>query len=318
MNLLVTGASGFIGSHVAHAASRRGHAVRCLVRAGSDRSLLRGIAAEVVVGDLSDKDSLRHATRGRDVVVHCAATTSESAPDFDRSYQTNVVGTRNLVEACLENGVGRFILVSTQSANEQNRGAYGKTKLEAERVLAASGLGFTTLRPSTVYGPGARGLFAKIRGYVEKLPVIPMIGDGRQRFRPIYVGDVADAILSCGESPRTIGKTYDVGGLDGVSFAEFIDGVGEILGKKRIKLALPVPLCTAIARALALVAKNPPLTVDNIQGLTQMSECEIAPAQNDFGFRPLSFREGIALSRNGGVAAEMTSEEGLRWERESQ
>ena len=189
MRLLVTGASGFIGSHVARAASTRGDAVRCLVRPHSDRSLLRGLAVDAAIGDLTDKDSLRRSTVGVEAVVHCGATTSESSPDYALSYKTNVEGTQNLIDACVENGVGRLILISTQSAEEGNRSAYGATKLEAERILAASSLKYTILRPGTVYGVGARGLFAKIQGYVARLPVIPMVGDGRQRFRPIYVGD---------------------------------------------------------------------------------------------------------------------------------
>jgi len=173
------------------------------------------------------------------------------------------------------------------------------------------------LRPGTVYGVGARGLFAKIQGYVARLPVIPMVGDGRQRFRPIYVGDLVTAILSCCESENTVGKTYALGGLDGVSFAEFIDGVGDTLGKKRLKLPLPVSLCFALARTLALVTRNPPLTVDNILGLTRMSECDIAPAQRDFGFRPVSFREGLARLRRDTPSAAVESPESLAWERES-
>jgi len=297
MKLLVTGASGFVGAHVAGAATHRGDEVRCLTRPSSDLWPLSGLRVEIVVGDVTDKDSIRNAVLGVDAVVHCAATTSETSPDFELSYRTNVLGTKNVIEACAENDVGRFVFVSTQSATEQNSSSYGKTKLEAERIVAASGVAFTILRPSTVYGPGARGLFAKMGRYVAALPLIPVIGDGRQRFRPIYVGDVVTAILGCLESEKTVGKTYDLGGLDGVSFTQFIDGVGEVLGKKRIKLHVPVAVCVGVARALALAARNPPLTVDNIIGITQMSECDISSAEKDFGFRPMTFREGIALSR---------------------
>jgi nucleoside-diphosphate-sugar epimerase len=297
MTLLVTGASGVLGSHVARAASRRGEAVRCLVRPGSDRSLLRDVRAAIVVGDVTDKDSLRAAVIGVDAVVHCAGTTSETSPDFSLSHRTNVLGTANVIEVCRENNVGRFVFVSSLSANEQNTSAYGETKLAAERLVVASGLRFTVLRPATVYGPGARGLFAKIGRYVARLPLIPVIGNGRQRFRPIYVGDVVAAILGCLESEQAVGKTYDLGGLDGVSFAQFIDGVGEVLGKRRVQVRVPVTLCLGLARMLALVARNPPLTVDNITGITQMSECDISRAQEDFGFRPVTFREGIGLLR---------------------
>lgn len=303
MKLLLTGASGFIGSHVARAAVQRGDAVRCLVRPGSDCSTLTGLSVEVMRGDVTDRDSLRRAAAGADAAIHCAAVTSEGAPDFAHSYRVNVMGTRNLVEACVEEEVGRLVLISTQSATLQNRGAYGRTKLEAERVVAASGLPYTILRPSTVYGPGARGLFAKLRHHVDRLPVVPMVGDGRQRLRPIYVGDLADAILKCCRSESTVGKSYDLGGLDGVSFADLIDGIAGLVGKKRAKVGLPVPLCLAGARLLTLVFKKPPLTVDNVVGLAQMEECDIAPAQSDFGFRPVSFAEGLERLRRAEMLA---------------
>lgn len=297
MRVLVTGASGFVGSHVARLACARGDAVRCLVRAGSDRAPLRDLEAEIAVGDLADRASLAAAAAGVDAIVHCAATTSETSPDLAASRRTNVVGTRNLLEAAAAGGAPRVVFISSQSATPRNTGAYGRTKLEAEQVVAASGLPWTTLRPSTVYGPGARGLFAKIARLVETLPIVPIVGDGRQRFRPIHVDDLAAAILACLEAPATVGRTYDLGGLDGVSFAAFIDGVGELLGRRRAMLRLPIPLCVGLARVLALVAKNPPLTIDNIVGLRQMSECDIAPAQADFGFSPRRFADGIAAMR---------------------
>jgi nucleoside-diphosphate-sugar epimerase len=301
MRLLVTGASGFVGSHVARAASERGNYVRCLVRASSDLSPLRALAVDLVPGDVTDKDSVRTAAAGIDSVVHCAAATSETAPDPAVSHRINVLGTQNLVEACAENRLDRLVLLSSQSATASNASAYGRTKLEAERIAAASGLRFTILRPSTVYGPGARGLFAKMARYVSRLPLVPVIGNGRQRFRPIYVGDLVTAILRCLESKEAIGKTYDLGGLDGVSFEQFIDGVGEVLGRKRAKVRVPIPICLGLARTLALLAKNPPLTVDNIIGITQMSECDISKAQQDFGFQPVTFKDGLRLLRAQGM-----------------
>lgn len=297
MIVLVTGASGFLGSHVARAASQRGHTVHCLVRASSDRSLLHDVTATMAIGDLTDPASLAAAVAGTDAVVHCAGTTSEMAANAELSQRTNVAGTAALLDACRVAGVGRFVFISSLSANERNTGVYGQTKLAAERLVAAAGVPFTVLRPSTVYGAGGRGLFAKIGEHVARLPVIPLVGNGRQRFSPVYVGDIAAAVFQCLETPKTVGQTYDLGGSDGVSFAEFIDGVGELLGKKRRKIGIPIPVCFALARILALVTPNPPLTAENIIGITQMSECDISRAQADFGYRPATFAEGIALMR---------------------
>ena len=303
MKIMVTGASGFVGSHVAREAGRRGHLVRCLVRRESDVSLLDGVAAERIPGDLTAKESLHAAVRGADAVVHCAAITSEATPDLSVSWRTNVTGTAHLVDACTEHGVGRFVFISSQSATMENRSAYGRTKLEAEGIVAGSSLAWTILRPSTVYGPGARGLFAKIGRYVARLPCVPVIGGGQQRFRPIHVDDLVGAILRSLESDVTIGQRYDLGGRDGVSFAQFIDGVGEVVGKRRVKIPIPASLCLGMARALALATKNPPLTVDNVMGVTQMRECDISAAERDFGFRPLTFREGIDRLRRERVVA---------------
>jgi nucleoside-diphosphate-sugar epimerase len=302
MRWLITGASGFLGARLAQILAARGEAVRGLVRPTSDCAPLAGLAVELVVGDLTGAASLRPAVAGVDVVVHCAATTSETSPDLAASRRTNVVGTQHLLAAAAEQGVRRVIFISSQSATPENTGAYGMTKLEAERCVAASGLAFTTLRPSTIYGPGARGLFAKIARFVERLPVIPIIGSGRQRFRPIHVDDVAAAIIACAESARTIGRTYDLGGLDGISFADFIDGIGELLGRRPLTLRIPIPVCIALARALARVTSNPPLTIDNIVGIRQMRECDITAAQRDFGFSPRSFRAAIAEMRRSRLA----------------
>lgn len=297
MKLLVTGASGFVGAHVARIASEQGCEVRGLVRPSSDRALLQGADVAVVVGDITEPASLPAAVAGVDAIVHCAATTSETSPDLAASRRTNVDGTRHLLDVAAAHDVSRFVFISSQSAMPANTGAYGTTKLEAERLVGGAGVAFTTLRPSTVYGLGARGLFAKIAGFVQRLPVIPIIGDGRQRFRPIYVDDVAAAILACLTSERTIGRTYDLGGLDGVSFAEFIDGIGDLYDRHPPKLRLPIPLCMALARISGLVLRHPPLTVDNIIGLTQMSECDIAAAQREFNFSPRRFRDGIEAMR---------------------
>lgn len=302
MKLLVTGVSGFVGSHVARAARAQGHTVRGLVRPASSRALLAGLDLELVTGGLDDVSVLRRAAADVDVVVHCAATTSETAPDEALSRRTNVDGTANLLAACPPE-LRRFVFLSSQSANEANTSVYGRTKLAAERLVAAAALPWTVLRPSTIYGCGARGLFAKMQRFVAALPVVPIIGDGRQQFRPIHVDDVAAAIFACLETPGTVGRRYDLGGADPVRFAEFLDGIGTLVGRRPRLLRLPVPACLVAARLLARVMANPPLTVDNIVGVTQMQPCDIEAARREFGFRPLTFAEGLARVRAAAAAA---------------
>src|SRR5579862_8282168 len=125
--ILVTGASGFLGSHFANYAAARARNVRCMVRRKSQTSELKGI--EIRHADLLEPDSLAAALEPPvSTVVHCAATTSETKVDYAQSFKVNVEGTRNLLEACRAQGVRRFIMISTQSANEQNPSTYGRTK----------------------------------------------------------------------------------------------------------------------------------------------------------------------------------------------
>jgi len=325
--LLVTGASGFLGSAVTRMAVERGYRVRPAVRTGSPLDLLETVAVppgSVVYADMTDVESLRAATRGMDSIIHCAAATSEMAPDLEMSRQVNVKGTESLLDAfrrarqdCAETRgadtreaevsdaqaprawarrtpVRRFIQISSQSAHPGNPSVYGRTKMEAdEHVRAATDIGWTILKPSIIYGPQARGVFAKMVGYCRNLPVIPIPGSGKEEMRPIHVDDVAWAALACLEEPRTIGQTYDLGGADVLTFDDFIGEILKALGRRKPLVHLPVPLLMAAARILSLLMKNPPLTPDNVRGIETAHHVDISAAQRDFGFAPRSFAQGL-------------------------
>src|SRR5256885_10518284 len=147
--ILITGASGFLGSHLANYAAKRGRNIRCLVRRTSETSDLDPHHLEILQGDLLDRVSLRAALDSPvRTVVHCAATTSETKVNYTQSFQVNVNGTRNLLQACQDKGIGRFIMISTQSANEQNPSTYARTKLAADLAVKKSPLAYTILKPS--------------------------------------------------------------------------------------------------------------------------------------------------------------------------
>ena len=128
---------------------------------------------------------------------------------------------------------------------------------------------------------------------MRKLPVMPVVGSGRELMRPVYVADAASAALDCLENPATIGKTYMIGGRDEISLNEFLAKLGAAAGARRPAIHLPIPVALLIARALGLITKNPPLTVDNVLGVKQVQRVEIGPAQADFGFDPIGFAEGL-------------------------
>jgi predicted dehydrogenase/nucleoside-diphosphate-sugar epimerase len=293
--LLVSGASGFLGSAVVHLARSRGIPVRCMVRASSSLKLLEGVPADSIVrADMADPKSLRAAVRGVSAVIHCAATTSMSAPDLELSRRINVQGTRALLDACREAGVQRFVNISSQSAHPANPSVYGRTKMEADQeVRAARDMDWTILRPSIIYGAAAKGIFDKMVQYCRKLPVVPIIGGGHEEMRPVHADDVAWAALACLDTPATIGKTYDIGGFDALEFNQFIKEILKALGKRKMCFHLPIPVALAMARALSLLMKNPPLTPDNVTGIQTVRHVDISAAQRDFGFAPRSFAQGL-------------------------
>jgi NADH dehydrogenase len=292
--ILVTGASGFLGSYILSEARRIGRPVRGMIRRTSDRGLINSEDEHLVCGDLRDVDSLVAAVRGCSAVIHCAAVITETAPDLELSWQTNVNGTENVIRACEQAGVRRLIHISTQAVSETNTGVYGKTKREADKRVQASDLEWTILKPGVIYGPGGKGLFAKMNRLVNKLPAIPVIGPGNEELRPIFVHDLVDAVFSCLDHESTIGRSYDLGGQDVVSFNVFVQSILESQGKRPKRLVhIPLWLCHVMARSMALVMSHPPITVDNLVGLKASKSFSIEPAKVDFGYEPLSLRDGL-------------------------
>lgn len=290
-HVLVTGGSGFIGQHVVATLLAEKYHVKGLIRSHTRQPSLSDSRLEWVVGDLRDQPSLERALEHVDAVVHLGANVT----DDEDSYAVNVEGARNLIKACEAHSVRRLINISTQSVKIQQKGLYASTKAQAEQILHSSDLQVTTLRVSLVYGAGGTGLFAKLVKFVQRLPVIPIIGTGEWRCRPIYVGDVAKVILRCLEDEATFGKTYDVGGPAEVTFNELIQTVAQHLHVKRYKLHIPLPLGLLAAKVLALISSKPPITVSNVLGSTQNVDCDISPMVRDLGILPMSFNQGMPL-----------------------
>jgi len=287
--VLVTGAAGLIGRHLIEHLAALGFHVKALVRPERVSEMPVLDRVEVLGGDMCAAPSLHDAMEGVWAVVHLAARKSDE-PD---SWEVNVGGAKHLVEACRSRGVFRVVNVSTQSVKLHRLGSYGRTKREAERVLHDSALEVTTLRPSVVYGPDVTGVFARMRHFLLRLPVIPVIGDGHWPSRPIHVGDVSKAIAGCLNSPATIGKVYDLGGPDEVTMDEFLDAVGSAYGIRRRKLHIPTTIGLLGAHMLARLKKKPAVTVSNVLGSTQNTHCDPSRAVRDLGLEPEGLAAGL-------------------------
>jgi nucleoside-diphosphate-sugar epimerase len=260
--ILVTGATGFIGGHLAQRLVREGHRVRCLARASSDTTLLDELSVEVVVGDLTNPPSLAAAADGCRCVLHCGALVSDWATVHEIA-RVNVGGTRNLVEACVGASVQRFVHVSTTDVYGYPGGAaideahpatrfrnwYAQTKLAAEAEVRRAPIDAVILRPATVYGPGSTDVVGEIARAIRGGHMI-LIDGGRAIAGLCFVDNLVDAAILALEREAARGQAFNVSdGLD-VTWRQFTDDLAKGLGSARVRWSVPYWLASAVGFSL--------------------------------------------------------------------
>jgi len=253
--LAITGGTGFVGTALIQAAVAAGHAVRALTR----RSQVARDGVEWITGTLEDAAALDRLVSGADVVVHVAGVVN--APDRTAFVAGNVEGTRAMLAAAAEARVARFVHVSSLAAREPGLSDYGWSKAEAERLVEASSLAWTIVRPPGIYGPGdleQLDLFRAARWGVVPLPP-------RGRLSVIAVEDLARLLLAIAieGSPRSIYEADD--GTGGWTHAAFARAIGAAVGRRVLPLHLPPAFLTMAARADRLLRRGKAkLTADRV------------------------------------------------------
>jgi NADH dehydrogenase len=227
--------------------------------------------------------------------VHLGAATSAGRLDPALAYRVNVGGATALIEACHASGCRRVVVLSTQHVHLKRCGTYGRTKRIADSLFAGSGLPVTILRPSLVYGPGSRGVFVKLAGFVRRLPVIPVIGPGTWHLRPVYLDDLVTLIVETLARPDVGGRTYDVGGVERITYNSFLAAICSALGRPCRRVHIPLALGFALAWVLERVFPHPPLTVDNVYGSLLDVPCDLRALLRDF--RPALTPLTVGLQR---------------------
>lgn len=296
----VTGATGFIGGALARRLVNLGWRIRVLVRSTSARGRLAGIAADLVVGDLGDLDSLRRFVYQAEAVVHCAgAVRGASQAYFDR---VNVEGVARLVHAAAgEHPAPRFLLISSLAAREPRLSAYAASKQRGEEVLAAGGgtLPWMVLRPPAVYGPGDRELLPLFR-WMER-GIAPVLGSANSRFSLLYVEDLAEAVLRWLVSGTALHRTFELddGRPGGYTWTEVADIIGSLHSRSVIPVRVPVLFLRVLAAlnlaAARVIGYKPILTPGKVRELRHPNwVCDNAAFTGATGWSPkVSLEEGL-------------------------
>ena len=313
----VTGATGFVGSHVVEALRARGETVRAIARDGADTSLLERLGVTVVRGDLTDADAIGRALGDADVVIHCGAKVGDWG-HVDEYRRVNVEGLRLLLDAVKGRPLHRFVQVSslgvyaarhhhgtdeTEPLPDDHIDGYTQSKVEAERLALQyhrlHGVPVAVLRPGFVYGPRDRSVLPRLVGRLREGSVI-LIAKGRFALNTTYVGNIVDAILLAADSPAAVGEVFNITDGEFVSKKRFFEAVADGVGVKRPRWSVSLPVARFLARWREGVfrRKNKPhpprITQAQLKFAGLNLDFSIAKARTKLGYAPrVQFDEGM-------------------------
>jgi NADH dehydrogenase len=288
--ILVTGGTGFVGRHLIGTMRKQGLPVRALVRHPDRAKELRDLDAELVAGDVADKQSLERACAGIERVIHLVGIIQE-APGV--TFQdVHVEGTRNVLDAAKRSGVRHFFYQSALGTRPAARSEYHKTKWQAEELVRASGMAYTILRPSLIYGPGDQ-FTLRLAGIIRSSPVLPVIGSGRSKVQPIFIEDVVACIIKAVTGEAFLNEIYEVGGPEQLTYEEVTRAIAAAMGVERPVLRMPLFFMRPAARLFEALLSNPPITTGQLVMLEEDNICSTRDISEACGRAPIPFSEGL-------------------------
>ena len=292
MRLLVTGGSGFLGEYVLTEAARRGHETVALARSDAAAVTVVRRGGRSLTGDLNDPARLL----GVFSTAHCEALVNLTSLGFGHAPA--------IVAATRAAAIDRAVFVSTTAVQTTLPGHSKRIRLDAEQQIRDSGLKWTILRPTMIYGaPGDRNL-SRLLALLPRVPVLPVPGGGRHLQQPVHVADVANAVLNAVERPAAAGHCYYVAGPEPLRFTELLRIYAWAAGSRTRLVPVPLPPLIAVARCYEVFSARPRICAEQLQRLAEDKAFAIEDAVRDLGYAPRPFADGIrAEVRALGLAA---------------
>ncbi len=275
--VFLTGATGFLGEHVAHHLVKASYNVSVLVRGSSQTDTLEKDGIRLYRGDLDFPASMIDGLRGADIFINLASLGFGHAP--------------SIIQAVEEAGIQRALFISTTSVFTRVGATSKVIRVAAERCIYESDLDYTVIRPTMIYGtPRDRNIWRLIK-YLDRWPLIPIVGSGRALQQPVFVDDLAQAVVQAIEAKSAIRQEYNIAGLDALAFSDMVDTVCRVLNRRVQKIHTPIEFGLIGANILNRLGIK--LEPEQIRRLNEDKGQDLEKAATELCYTPLSFEQGI-------------------------
>jgi len=292
--IFVTGATGYVGKNVVKKLVANGIEVCCLEHKSKIKAAKESFCSRVIEADVRDKLAIAVACCGVEIIVHLVAIIRETK---DASFKDiNVEGVKNIVRAAKENGAKHFVHISALGVCDNPKFKYAYSKWLGEQEVINSGLNYTIIRPSLIFGPGGFGFIDRMLQAINMMPgIVAVPGGGKTKFQPIHVSDVAKCVLCVVEQPsKYTGKIIEIGGLKHLTYEYMLDVLMDTIGVKKIKLHVPIPFVYLGALVMQNLLSDPPVTTVELAQLKLDNITDLQSVEKEFGFKPIRYEDGIA------------------------
>ncbi|MDP8263279.1 MAG: NAD-dependent epimerase/dehydratase family protein [Candidatus Ancaeobacter aquaticus] len=299
--ILVTGATGYIGSHLVLSLRQDGQSVLCLVRKNTPQEsidFLKSHGAEIIQGDLLNLDPLIDQVQGKvKKVVHLVGSIVASKQE---SFETvHKKKTKALISLCQKIGAKKIVLLTAVGASPDAESDYLKTKFMAEEEVRNSGIPYVVLRASLVFGNdgGMRNskMLIKLSRLVQRTPFVPFIGTGQSLVQPVYIGDLIICLKKSVLDDTVKDKTFEIAGPEKMSFNQMIQKIADYYDVRRIIVHIPTTIMIPIATLLEKIIPAPAVSCDQIKLLKKDNVCDTKLMEETFPVNMIKFEDGFKI-----------------------